>query len=69
MAALHWMARGYGYQITASDVSDAYSSVLNAASATGMTEAQIKTQIRDVITEDDSGNNIVLETLKDRLIG
>ena len=31
MAALHWMARGYGYQITTSDVLEAYSSVLNAA--------------------------------------
>jgi len=32
MAALHWMARGYGYQITADDVLEAYSSALNAAS-------------------------------------
>jgi hypothetical protein len=54
--------RGYGYQITAGDVLEAYSSVLNAA------EAQIKTQIRDLITEDDSGNNIILATLRDRLI-
>lgn len=68
MAALHWMARGYGYQMTAGDVLDAYSSVLNAASAKGMTEAQIKAQIRNVIGEGDFGNNI-LATLKDRLIG
>ena len=68
MAALHWMARGYGYQITAGDVLEAYSSVLNAASAAGVSEAQIKAQIRDVITEDDSGNNILLAILRDRLI-
>ena len=68
MAALHWMARGYGYQITAGDVLEAYSSVLNAASAAGVSEAQIKAQIRDVLTEDDFGNNILLATLRDRLI-
>jgi hypothetical protein len=68
MAALRWMARGYGYQITAGDVLEAYSSLLNAASAAGVAEAQIKAQIRDVITEEDSGNNIILATLRDRLI-
>ena len=68
MAALYWMARGYGYKITAGDVLEAYSSVLNAASAADISEAQIKAQIRDVITEEDSGNNIVLATLRDRLI-
>jgi len=62
------MARGYGYQITAGDVLEAYSSILNAASAAGVSEAQIKAQIRDVITENDSGNNILLATLRDRLI-
>jgi hypothetical protein len=43
MAALHWMTRGYAYQIAASDVLEAYSSVLNAANAANMAEAQIKT--------------------------
>ncbi len=65
MAALHWMARGYGYKITTGDVLEAYSSVLNAASAAGVSEAQINAQIRDVITEEDSGNNIILATLRD----
>ncbi len=55
MAALHWMARGYGYQINAGDVLEAYSSVLNAASAAGVSEAQIKAQIRDVITDVSGG--------------
>ena len=58
----------YGYQITAGDVLEAYSSILNAASAAGVAEAQIKVQIRDLITEDDSGNNIILATLRDKLI-
>jgi hypothetical protein len=62
------MARGYGYQITAGDVSEAYTSVLNAARFAGITEAQIKAQIRDVISEGDTGNNIILATLRDSLI-
>jgi hypothetical protein len=45
MAAPHWMTRGYGYQISAGDVLEAYSSVLNAVSAANVAEAQIKTQI------------------------
>jgi hypothetical protein len=68
MAALRWMARGYGYQITTGDVFEAYTSVLNAARFAGITEAQIKAQIRDVISQGDSGNNIILATLRDRLI-
>ncbi|MDD5266090.1 MAG: hypothetical protein PHO08_03040 [Methylococcales bacterium] len=41
-----------------------YSSVLKAASAADVSEAQI----RDVISEGDSGNNSILATLRDRLI-
>ena len=67
MAALYWMARGCGYKITAGDVLEAYSSVLNASSAADVSEAQIKAQLRDVITEENSGNNIVLATLRDTL--
>ncbi len=59
---------GFGYKITAGDVLEAYSLVLNAASAADVSEAQINAQIRDVITEEDSGNNIILATLRDRLI-
>ena len=51
MAALHWMTRGYAYQIAASDLLEAYSSVLNAANSANMAEAQIKALIRDLITE------------------
>jgi len=68
LAALQWIARGYGYQITAGDVLEAYSCILKAASSAGITEAQIKTQILDVIPKDDSGNNFILATLKNGLI-
>lgn len=67
MAALHWMGRGYGYQITSGDVLEAYACVLKAAGTAGIKETQIKTQILDVITKDESGNNFMLATLKNRL--
>jgi hypothetical protein len=66
MAAQDWIGRGYGYQITAGDLLEAYSFVLNAHKA-NEAEAQIKIQIRDLITEYDSGNNILLATLRDRV--
>ena len=68
MAALHWMARGYGYQMNSNDVLEAYSSILNAASVKGASEAEIKAQIREVISRDNSGTNMVLATLRDKLI-
>ncbi len=37
MAALHWMVRGYGYEITTGDVMEACSCMLKAASAAGVT--------------------------------
>jgi hypothetical protein len=40
----------------------------NAARFAGITEAQIKSQIPDVISEGDPGNNITLATLRDRTI-
>ena len=68
MAALYWMARGYGYKITDGDVLDAYSALINAAKAVGVSESLLKAQIRDIITEYDTDNNILLATLRDRLI-
>jgi hypothetical protein len=68
MAALYWMARGYGYKIAAGDVLDAYSALINAAKAVGVSESLLKAQIRDIITEYDTDNNILLATLRDRLI-
>ena len=68
MAALRWMARGYGYQITTGDVLEAYTSVLNAARFAGIPEAQINAQIREVMSQEDAGNHSILATLRKRLI-
>lgn len=47
--ALYWMSRGYGYQITATDVLDAYKSLILAANNIGMSEVQVQVKIQEVI--------------------
>jgi hypothetical protein len=46
-AALHWMAAGFGYEITGSDVLDAYGALADAALATGMERDQFNRRLRD----------------------
>ncbi|NPT58799.1 hypothetical protein [Paraburkholderia elongata] len=46
-AALHWMAAGFGYEITGSDVVDAYGALADAALATGMERDQLNRRLRD----------------------
>ncbi|MFM0260389.1 hypothetical protein [Paraburkholderia sediminicola] len=47
MAALHWMAAGFGYEITGSDVLDAYGALTDAALAAGVERDQINRRLRD----------------------
>jgi hypothetical protein len=49
LAALGWLAKGYGYEITGADVWAAYSNVLKAAEGTGRLE-EGKDRIRKLIT-------------------
>jgi hypothetical protein len=49
LAALYWMSSGYGYQITATDVLDAYKSLILAANNAGMSEIQMKALITETI--------------------
>ncbi|MDO9519364.1 MAG: hypothetical protein Q7L19_04015 [Pseudohongiella sp.] len=46
LAALHWISRGYGYEITGGDVLDAYIPITEAASAAGIAEESVNAQIR-----------------------
>ena len=50
VASLRWISLGHGYEITGTDVLDAYSAVMKAASTAGMDAQQIKTRIRDLLT-------------------
>lgn len=63
LTALYWMSRGYGYQITATDVLDAYKSLILAANHAGITETQIKARIQETIGAQTPGNAFMLSTL------
>jgi len=46
-AALHWMAAGFGHEITGGDVLDAYSALSQAALASGMTRDELNRRLRE----------------------
>lgn len=48
LTALHWISRGYGYEITAAEILDIYSCVRNAAAPAGIDIASVNTQIRSM---------------------
>jgi hypothetical protein len=49
LAALYWMSCGYGYKITATDVLDAYKSLILAANNAGMSEIQVEALLTETI--------------------
>lgn len=63
LTALYWMSRGYGYQITATDVLDAYKLLILAANHAGIAETQIKARIQETIGAQTPGNAFMLSTL------
>lgn len=50
LAALHWMAQGYGYELTATDVGDAYKLTTQAAKNSGMPLPALHEQIDRMLT-------------------
>lgn len=68
LAALHWMALGYGYEITGGDVLDAYTAVFQAAPAAGVAVAQVQAQVRDLIAGSHPGSKL-LETMLGQRVG
>jgi hypothetical protein len=62
LAALHWMALGYGYDITGGDVLDAYTAVLQAAPAAGVAVDEVQAQVRTLIVGSHPGSKL-LETM------
>ena len=68
LAALHWMALGYGYDITGGDVLDAYTAVMQAAPAAGVAVDQVQTQVRDLIEGSHPGSKL-LETMLGQRVG
>ncbi len=62
LSALHWMALGYGYDITGGDVLDAYTAALQAAPAAGVAVDQVQAQVRTLIDGSHPGSKL-LETM------
>jgi hypothetical protein len=50
VAALHWLALGYGYEVTSMDVREAYAHAMTAAENAGCVD-ETRKRIRDVIGE------------------
>ncbi|HMW16130.1 MAG TPA: hypothetical protein PKC34_11355 [Pseudomonadales bacterium] len=59
MAALHWISRGHGYEITGGGVLDAYSAVTQAAVGAGVTAQRINEQIRAMTAGVQPGNSLM----------
>jgi hypothetical protein len=64
LAALHWMAEGYGYELVGLDVRDACSETLKAAAAAGRTD-EVKESIRRIAASG-GGANFVAKVLAEK---
>jgi hypothetical protein len=62
VAALHWLALGYGYEITGADVWGAYSHTLKAAENVGSVEATLQ-RIRELVGRKTLGERFVTKIL------
>jgi hypothetical protein len=62
LLALHWLAQGYGYEITGVDVWAAYSSTMAAAEQVGQTAAA-REQIRALAASGPGGSNLIAQLL------
>jgi hypothetical protein len=59
LAALHWISRGHGYEITGGDVLDAYAAVTQAAVGAGVPAQRINEQIRAMTAGAQPGNSLM----------
>ena len=62
LLALHWLARGYGYEITGADVWAAYSSTMEAAERIGKTP-EIREHISKMVASAGDGGHFVARIL------
>ncbi|HCX33274.1 MAG TPA: hypothetical protein DHV08_06795 [Rhodocyclaceae bacterium] len=59
LAALHWISRGHGYEITGGDVLAAYSAVTQAAVGAGVPAQRVNEQIRAMTAGAQPGNSLM----------
>ena len=62
MAALRWLALGYGYEITGADVLSVYSHTMKAAEHAGIVE-ETRARIRDLVSRETFGERFVTRML------
>jgi hypothetical protein len=62
VAALHWLVKGYGFEVTGLDVLNAYSHTMKAAENAGCVE-ETQNRIRDLVTRESSGARFVRDLL------
>ena len=67
LTALHWMARGHGYELTGFDVHAAFDAVMQAALGAGLDEPQIKAHVRQMIEVQPAVLNFVQKILQVQL--
>ena len=67
LAALHWISRGHGYEITGGDVLDAYAAVTQASVGAGVPAQRINEQIREMIVGAQPGTSLMGTILGNRL--
>jgi hypothetical protein len=62
LAALGWLASGYGYEVTGADVWSAYTHTMEAAARAGITEAT-RERIRSLVAAETFGERFVNRVL------
>lgn len=67
LCALNWISRGYGYEITSSDVLDVHASLIQAANHSGLGENHIKTRINEMLATQPNGNEFIRSVLNRQL--
>ena len=67
LAALRWISRGHGYEITGADVRDAYAAMALAASHAGIDERRINEQISQLLETASSHTDFLRKILGPRL--
>ena len=66
MAALHWLFEGYGYEVTAGDMLEAYTHTLEAAERLGCAEAT-RQRVMELVSAEADGERFVTRVLGHRL--
>ena len=67
LCALNWISRGYGYEITSSEVLDVYASLIQAANHSGLDENHIKNRIDQMLATQPNGNAFIRSVLNRQL--